>query len=146
MLQEFENDGVVYLELRTTPRATPSEGLTSDDYVRHILDCISSFNVKSTSMKTHLILSIDRRNTPETAMQVVNLAHKYQSRGVVGIDLVSLTFPVPCSLLAMQIYFPAVHSTISQILILDVSGSVEIPRSATCQSSSQHSSAPKHMA
>lgn len=44
-------------------------------------------------MKANLILSIDRRNTSETAMQVVDLAHKYQSRGVVGIDLVSCYIP-----------------------------------------------------
>ena len=38
-------------------------------------------------MKTNLILSIDRRNDLSTALAVVDLAVKYLSQGVVGIDL-----------------------------------------------------------
>jgi len=38
-------------------------------------------------MKTNLILSIDRRNDVATALEVVNLAVKFRSQGVVGIDL-----------------------------------------------------------
>lgn len=38
-------------------------------------------------MKTNLILSIDRRNDASTALSVVDLALKYRSQGVVGIDL-----------------------------------------------------------
>jgi adenosine deaminase len=38
-------------------------------------------------MKTNLILSIDRRNDLLTALSVVNLAFKYRSQGVVGVDL-----------------------------------------------------------
>ena len=38
-------------------------------------------------MSTHLILSVDRRNSAIEAMEVVDFAIKYQSRGVVGIDL-----------------------------------------------------------
>jgi adenosine deaminase len=38
-------------------------------------------------MKTNLILSIDRRNDLPTALSVVDLALKYRSQGVVGIDL-----------------------------------------------------------
>jgi len=89
VLQDFENDGVVYLELRTTPRGMPEAGVSSDDYVRTILNCIALFNRKSASMKTYLILSIDRRHTIETAAEIVALAAKYKSEGVVGIDLVS---------------------------------------------------------
>ena len=38
-------------------------------------------------MKTSLILSIDRRNTPSIAEEVVDLALVYRDQGVVGIDL-----------------------------------------------------------
>ncbi|KAE8444885.1 hypothetical protein EG329_014133 [Mollisiaceae sp. DMI_Dod_QoI] len=86
VLADFQADGVVYLELRTTPRAIPSEHMTKDDYVQTVLDCISSSNVSST-LKTNLILSIDRRNDLATAFQVVDLATEYRNQGVVGIDL-----------------------------------------------------------
>jgi adenosine deaminase len=86
VLENFQADGVVYLELRTTPRAIPSAKITKDDYVRTILSCISKFNA-SNHMKTNLILSIDRRNDAPTALSVVDLAVKYRSQGVVAIDL-----------------------------------------------------------
>ena len=50
-----------------------------------VLDCIDAFRRDKTS--TYLILSVDRRNTAVEAMDVVNLAIKYHSRGIVGIDL-----------------------------------------------------------
>jgi len=87
VLTDFETDGVVYLELRTTPRAIPSENLTKSDYISTILSCITDFNVKSPSLVTKLILSIDRRNTLEQALEVVDLALAYRDQGVVGIDL-----------------------------------------------------------
>jgi adenosine deaminase len=86
VLEDFQADGVVYLELRTTPRAIPSASITKDDYVQTILDCLSKFNTSS-SMKTYLILSIDRRNDLATAFDVVDLAIKLRDQGVVGVDL-----------------------------------------------------------
>lgn len=86
VLEDFQADGVVYLELRTTPRAIPSANITKHDYVQTILDCVSKFNASS-SMKTNLILSIDRRNDLSTALEVVDLALRFRGQGVVGIDL-----------------------------------------------------------
>lgn len=86
VLQDFQADGICYLELRTTPRAMPSANITKDDYIQAILNCISAFN-KCSPMKTNLLLSIDRRNDLPTALSVVDLAVKYRSQGVVGIDL-----------------------------------------------------------
>ena len=87
VLEDFLADGVVYLELRTTPRALPSANLTVDDYVQTVLDCISAFNASHPVMKTNLILSIDRRHSLPTALSTVALAATYRQRGVVGIDL-----------------------------------------------------------
>ena len=86
VLQDFQEDGVVYLELRTTPRAMPAANISKDDYLQTILDCIKGSNEKS-SMKTNLILSIDRRNDFPTALSVIDLAIKYRAQGVVGVDL-----------------------------------------------------------
>lgn len=85
VLQDFRDDGVIYLELRTTPREIPSKGITKDSYVLAVLDCIRDFG--KNAMSTYLILSVDRRNTEIEAMEVVDLAVKYKARGVVAVDL-----------------------------------------------------------
>jgi adenosine deaminase len=88
VLQDFQDDGVVYLELRTTPRAMPAGNMTKDDYVKSILDIIKAHNDHvANTMRASLILSIDRHNTILEAQEVVDLAIKYQSSGVVGVDL-----------------------------------------------------------
>lgn len=85
VLKSFEDDGVMHLELRTTPRVGPE--MSKDRYVKTILEAISAFNHSSKTMKTFLILSMDRRNTLEQAMEAVDLAIKYHNEGVVGVDL-----------------------------------------------------------
>ena len=61
--------------------------MSKDLYVQTIAGAIERHNAKSSRMKAYLILSIDRRNTAAEAMEVVDLALKYQSRGVIGVDL-----------------------------------------------------------
>lgn len=85
VLQDFQDDGVVYLELRTTPREIKSAGLSKDDYVNLVVSCIAAF--PSPTMTTKLILSVDRRNTASEAMNVIDLAIKYRHKGVIAVDL-----------------------------------------------------------
>jgi adenosine deaminase len=85
VLRDFQNDGVVYLELRTTPRQIKTAGVSKEEYVKTVLTCISNFN--SATMVTKLILSIDRTNTEEEAMEVVDIASKYKDQGIVAVDL-----------------------------------------------------------
>lgn len=87
VLEDFARDGIAYLELRTTPRAIPSTGISKDDYVTIVLDAIGASNHSQDAMHTFLILSIDRRNTIEEAEEVVDIALKNVPRGVVAIDL-----------------------------------------------------------
>lgn len=87
VLRDFAADGVVYLELRTTPRALPKSGLTKADYVSVILTTIAEFEKKQGNLRTKLILSVDRRNSLAEAMEVVDLAAQFRDQGVVGIDL-----------------------------------------------------------
>ena len=84
VLLNFWADGVVYLELRTTPRS--SSIVSKENYVRLVLDSIETFEHRN-EMPTYLILSIDRRNTASQAIEVVDLALKFRTRGVVGVDL-----------------------------------------------------------
>ncbi|KAF1943808.1 Metallo-dependent hydrolase [Clathrospora elynae] len=88
VLRDFQSDGVVYVELRTTPRAIPGMGVTKDHYVKTVLDVLRAHTDNSeNTMRAFLILSIDRRNSTAEAEEVVDLAVKYQSAGVVGLDL-----------------------------------------------------------
>ncbi|KAF2838058.1 Metallo-dependent hydrolase [Patellaria atrata CBS 101060] len=92
VLQSFREDNVVYLELRTTPRAIPSNSITEAQYVDVILHCITVSNninecTHTSTMQTNLILSVDRRNTLEEAYKVIDLAIVRKGKGVVGVDL-----------------------------------------------------------
>jgi adenosine deaminase len=78
----------VYLELRTTPRSIPQNGITNEIYVRTILECIAEHQRRPYArLRTKLILSVDRRWTAEQAEEVVEIAIKYRSKGVVAVDL-----------------------------------------------------------
>ncbi|KAI0390413.1 Metallo-dependent hydrolase [Xylariaceae sp. FL0594] len=87
VIEDFADDGVVYLELRTTPRAFPKEGLDKAAYVQHVLDAMEMAQRKRPSIQVRLILSIDRRDTLEQANEVTALATRFKARGVVGVDL-----------------------------------------------------------
>ena len=79
---------MIYLELRTTPRAIPEQGILKAQYVETILSCIEEYERDSSHrLRTRLILSVDRRITLAEAMDTITLATTYQSRGVVGVDL-----------------------------------------------------------
>ncbi|PGH17588.1 adenosine deaminase [Polytolypa hystricis UAMH7299] len=85
VLQDFLNDGVRYLELRTTPRESQQFGVSKERYVSTVLDVIDEF--RNDRMSTYLILSVDRTKTAWEALEVVDLAIKYRNRGVVGVEL-----------------------------------------------------------
>lgn len=99
VLEDFERDGVVYLELRTTPREFKETGLSKRKYVETILESIERYERgPSTSMKTFLLLSVDRRDTTQKAAECIDLAIQYKDRGVVGVDLCGdplVSAPVP---------------------------------------------------
>ncbi|KAK1827942.1 Metallo-dependent hydrolase [Podospora conica] len=93
VLRDFAADGVAYLELRTTPRALP----TPSAYVSTVLSAIRHYEATTVplTMRTNLILSIDRRNPPSTATSTLALAIHHSSptpssptaARVVGLDL-----------------------------------------------------------
>lgn len=85
VLNDFAADGVVYLELRTTPRSSP--GFTREQYVTNILDCIRAHNERQAGMRTRLILSVDRKHSDAEVTDIIDMAILYRSRGVVGVDL-----------------------------------------------------------
>ena len=91
---EFAEDSVVYLELRTTPRANPATNMTKRSYIDAVLSGIGKALVESTStIHVRLLLSIDRRQTIAEAKDTVDLALEYQLKTnqhqfkVIGVDL-----------------------------------------------------------
>lgn len=87
VVKDFADDGVVYLELRTTPRAMPTAGLSKAGYIQTVLDAIALAEQENPTIHVRLILSMDRRNTLAEAEEVVRLCKKFMPSGVVGIDL-----------------------------------------------------------
>lgn len=87
VLRDFADDGVTYLELRTTPRALPKSNLSKAGYISAILSAIAKFESSDSRLHTKLILSVDRRNNLTEAMDVVDLTQQFAGQGVVGIDL-----------------------------------------------------------
>ncbi|KAI1933532.1 hypothetical protein LOZ65_000165 [Ophidiomyces ophidiicola] len=85
VLQGFQDDGVRYLELRTTPRENQRHEVSKNDYVSAVLDVIDEF--ENDQMSTYLILSIDRTKSAASALEVVDLAVEYKGRGVVAVEL-----------------------------------------------------------
>ena len=81
------------------------DGLSKEEYVSTVLSCMDEHRRQQQQqqqrleqqsqaeqqtqeiMASYLILSIDRRNSVEQAMEVVDLAIRFQTLGVVGIDL-----------------------------------------------------------
>jgi adenosine deaminase len=88
VLADFNADNVVYLELRTTPRAIPKNGISKLLYVETILSCIEEYERDPAHrLRTRLILSVDRSNSLAEANEVVDIGLSFRSRGIVGIDL-----------------------------------------------------------
>lgn len=88
VLHSFYEDGIRYLELRSIPRPF-SPNVSKEKYITTVLDSMDTFKQETENkMQVYFILSIDRKNTTAAeASETVDLAIKYQSRGVVGIDL-----------------------------------------------------------
>ena len=106
---DFARDGVVYLELRTTPKDVPARGVTKESYceaalrgvalgahvARRVLRREREVEKSPQARQTdavfvaRLILSVDRKETVAEAKRTVRLAAYLRDTdcGVVGVDL-----------------------------------------------------------
>ena len=94
VVNDFRADGVVYLELRTTPKHNAEKGITKRSYCEAVLAgigdaaCGPSGGDGTGPITVRLLLSIDRRETAEAAAETVALAVELARGGiVVGVDL-----------------------------------------------------------
>ncbi|NXX70636.1 ADAL protein, partial [Spizella passerina] len=90
VIKEFADDGVKYLELRSTPREENSTGMTKRMYVETVLEGIKQCQEEGLDIDVRLLIAINRRDGPAVAKQTVKLAEEFllSSDGVVvGLDL-----------------------------------------------------------
>ncbi|XP_059470601.1 adenosine deaminase-like protein isoform X2 [Neocloeon triangulifer] len=86
VITDFEKDGVIYLELRSTPREVKGR-MNKEQYVDAIIDAILSHQG---SIVVRLLLSVDRRQGPAEAEHTLKIAldaRKKHPELVVGLDL-----------------------------------------------------------
>lgn len=93
VVEDFERDGCAYLELRTTPKRAVDVGIDKEGYVEAVLagmrDAGCLGDGSDGRIVGRLVLSIDRAKDDDAskARETVELAKKYKSQGVVGVDL-----------------------------------------------------------
>lgn len=88
-IEDFAGDNVIYLELRTTPKYRPEKSITKESYMEAVTEGRDAYYRAhpNSEIVVKLILSIDRRENAEQAMETVRLACRLKAEGVVGIDL-----------------------------------------------------------
>ncbi|XP_020531553.1 adenosine deaminase-like protein isoform X2 [Amborella trichopoda] len=115
VVEDFAAENTVYLELRTTPKKNETIGMTKRSYMEAVIDGLkaveavevlfipsdertesskesplmndSSKTKKGNQIYVRLLLSIDRRESTDGAMETAQLALEMRKLGVVGIDL-----------------------------------------------------------
>nr|XP_025969231.1 adenosine deaminase-like protein isoform X2 [Dromaius novaehollandiae] len=90
VIKEFADDGVKYLELRSTPREEKATGMTKRMYVETVLEGIKQCKEEGLDIDVRLLIAINRRGGPAVAKQTVKLAEEFllSTDGVVvGLDL-----------------------------------------------------------
>ena len=90
MLEDFNLENVIYLEIRTTPKSL--EGVfTYEEYLETILDEIMKFNEQN-KMIIRILLSVDRSRSIEQAKKTVELLKKYKSHPLYSSYILGLDF------------------------------------------------------
>uniref|UniRef100_H0WFS9 N6-Methyl-AMP deaminase n=1 Tax=Otolemur garnettii TaxID=30611 RepID=H0WFS9_OTOGA len=90
VIKEFADDGVKYLELRSTPRRENATGMTKKIYVESILEGIKQSKQENLDIDVRYLMAIDRRGGPSVAKETVKLAEEFfhSTEGIVlGLDL-----------------------------------------------------------
>uniref|UniRef100_A0A7S1SV45 Adenosine deaminase domain-containing protein n=1 Tax=Tetraselmis chuii TaxID=63592 RepID=A0A7S1SV45_9CHLO len=94
VLEDLEADGVVYAELRTTPKANPAVEMSKRSYMEAVFAGVKEYMDAATSrgsiaVSVTWLLSINRRDSAAEAMETVELAASLLDEGadIVGVDL-----------------------------------------------------------
>lgn len=88
VITEFYLDNVIYLELRTTPRA--GEGMTKTEYVKQVVKAINDVTSQRENMVVKLLLSINRCHSvseTEDSLNVIVKMKELHPDLIRGVDL-----------------------------------------------------------
>ncbi|KAK0396113.1 hypothetical protein QR680_001568 [Steinernema hermaphroditum] len=88
VIEEFAADGVMYLELRTTPKATAH--MTKMDCIQAITSGIKNATTGPRAIVVKVLLSIDRSRGLKDAQDTVELLKQFVQKGeslIIGVDL-----------------------------------------------------------
>lgn len=77
VIRDFSADNVIYLELRTTPKA--NEYMTRKEYIEIIIGAIEEYSVKY-NVIVKLLVSIDRAQSATCAEEILNLALEFKEK------------------------------------------------------------------
>lgn len=84
----YQHDKIDLVEIRMNPMLRSRSGkIDLDHIIVYTLQGLERASLKFPKLKTGLILSMDRRFSPEINKIIVDKAIKYKDRGVIGIDL-----------------------------------------------------------
>ncbi|KAK2579473.1 hypothetical protein KPH14_010787 [Odynerus spinipes] len=89
VIKEFMDDNVIYLELRSTPRAVEGK-MTKEEYIEAMIRAIKNCKLSCPNIVVKLLISVDRKQGYEAASENIKLAMNYATKypgDVVGIDL-----------------------------------------------------------
>lgn len=82
LVEDLENDGVIYAEVRFAPSFHISKGLNLEEVINSVLEGLSFGNIR-----VNVILCMMRNMSFDENKKIIDLAKKYINKGVVGIDL-----------------------------------------------------------
>ncbi|XP_017788379.1 PREDICTED: adenosine deaminase-like protein [Habropoda laboriosa] len=88
-VKEFKEDNVIYLELRSTPRAVQGK-MTKEEYIEAIIEAFEVCQTDFPSILTKLLLSINRKQGYKAAQENIELAIHFSKKYpqyIVGLDL-----------------------------------------------------------
>lgn len=88
-IKEFQDDNVIYLELRSTPRAIP-EKMSKQEYVEAIIKAFEVCKIDFPNILVKLLISVNRKQGYKAAQENIELAINFMKKYpqyIVGLDL-----------------------------------------------------------
>lgn len=86
LLRALSADGVIYAEIRFAPHTHQRGGLSLDQVMEAVAEGLAAGEA-ATGIKAGLLLCALRDYPPDENLKVIELAHRWRDRGVVGVDL-----------------------------------------------------------